>query len=56
MQIQVKGTLSLLLILTGLFHLFILVLFGLGIRSDPFSGSSLGPLLTRSISDPDFDI
>jgi len=56
MQIQVKGALSLLLILTGLFHLFILVLFRLGISSDPFPCSCLGSLLTRSISDPDFDI
>jgi len=51
-----RTILSLLLILTGLFHLFILVLFRLGISSDPFPCTCLGSLLSRSISDPDFDI
>jgi hypothetical protein len=51
-----KSTLTLLLILAGLFHLFILVFFGLGVRSNPFSCFSLGPFLACSIPDPDFNI
>jgi len=45
-----------LLLVTGLFHLFILILLGFGISSDPFPCSCLGPLLTCSISYPDFDV
>jgi hypothetical protein len=50
------STTKTLLLITGLFHLFILVLLGFGISSDPFPCSCLGPLLTRSVSNPNLDI
>jgi hypothetical protein len=50
------STTKTLLLITGLLHLFILILLGFGISSDPFPCSRLGPLLTRSIPDPNLDI